>query len=514
MSSANILLLLLFFSANVQLFDFKISSRLKKWKGNGNFRCTILFPNEMASSAATQNGPQLELAYAAKYWLDLCNCTVELKTFDFNGKPDENGTYDGWIGMIQRDEYDFGFAIVRPDSLPFEPVKIGPPTITADETIVTRRAYKAKTEHRQITSFLHLDICVYAYAMATCFYIFPIVFTFFQLEGRDKLDVEKFCQNYFNNCYRVFTLLVDQEQFITASLAGHILVLAMSLFCLTAIFGTLLNTVGADLVVIKPPPVIDSLDELLESTLTPLISRNFYSWDLIQNSPPGSKLSKLWQRVNQNLNESTFILSRDNEMDNLPMLSKQLDRLNRSEIALLIPQSFAKNIPEGLCLARKNKMIQDLGENIHIAKELFAPGTLNAVYSHKTHPFSERMMLYLLRTVHEAGILAAINQITIKNVPKIASGSDLHYNLETIKCMEKKSDMGSQPFIPFSTEHLQSLFEIWAHLCTFASIIHILQVSYDRFWAQHVPRFRRRKIIKLNRRIQPMITYAKVQRIA
>lgn len=73
----------------------------------------------------------------------------------------------------------------------------------------------------------------------------------------------------------MLTLLVDQEQFSSSSLNGCITALFVSLFHLFAVQGILLNTISADLVGKKEPPVIDSLDDLIALFYTPVVIQNF-----------------------------------------------------------------------------------------------------------------------------------------------------------------------------------------------------------------------------------------------
>lgn len=104
------------------------------------------------------------------------NCSMDMVESREENTPDENGTYSGVIGMIQRHEQDIGWLNIRPDSLPFEPGKIAPPLVPADVTIISHRN-KSHIDRHEITSFLDQDACVYAYSvivlafMASCLLI-------------------------------------------------------------------------------------------------------------------------------------------------------------------------------------------------------------------------------------------------------------------------------------------------------------------------------------------------------
>ena len=95
----------------------------------------------------------------------------------------------------------------------------------------------------------------------------------------------------------------------------------MSIFSLAAIFGILLNTVGADLIVVKPTPAIDSLEDLVDDPqfahFKPLLVKNFWGHSTLKVARPGSKGRKLLDRVMSDPNASfADIRKLNDEMSN------------------------------------------------------------------------------------------------------------------------------------------------------------------------------------------------------
>ena len=99
----------------------------------------------------------------------------------------------------------------RIGTLPFEPGKFSPPILSGDISIISQRADKSLVELREITSFLNLDVCVYVYVLTACFFLFPSIYTFFQLSRKERMRADRFLRKYCLNCFRVLTLLLDQE---------------------------------------------------------------------------------------------------------------------------------------------------------------------------------------------------------------------------------------------------------------------------------------------------------------
>ena len=108
------------------------------------------------------------------------------------------------------------------------------------------------------------------------------------------MDAFFILKKYFSNCFKVLTLFVGQEQFELSMASSYVLILSIAVFSSILVSGILLNIVGADLIVKRGPPVIDSLDDLLNSPMKPVLPKRFFSYAMAKSSPPGTKMNKLW----------------------------------------------------------------------------------------------------------------------------------------------------------------------------------------------------------------------------
>jgi len=66
------------------------------------------------------------------------------------------------IGQLQRDEADVAGHIIRSDSLPFEPVRVGPPLIPADVAIMSIVSKSDDTDIDVLNLFDEVDRLTYS----------------------------------------------------------------------------------------------------------------------------------------------------------------------------------------------------------------------------------------------------------------------------------------------------------------------------------------------------------------
>lgn len=494
MASKNFILRVLCILCNLASCHSKISSRWDSLK-EGNIRCKMLYPDRFDNDIYKRE-PNTGFVRPFTRWMRKANCTAVASVYNQIGTPDKNGTYDGWIGSIQRNEFDIAIGNIRPDSMPLEPVKFSPPLFPSDATIISRRTSRPSTEKHQITSFLKLDICVYTYVLCSCFFIVPIMYTFLQLHRKARLKASTFLTKYFANCYKVLGLLLDQENFNPSTGSARcILIMALSIFALVAVFGILLNTVGADLIVLKEPPTIDSLDDLLDDpmhrSVKPIVSRSLHEYHFVKDSLPGSQLHRLWQRMSEDLNTTTMEFVEGGDASVYTPVSNKI--LN-GEAVFVTTHKFALYVPVITCFARDFPSLNEVGESIYIAKKLFASGTLNAFYSHQTHPYVEKIFTYVVRTYLEIGLLDGYFQIYMPKVPDASPDKTIKFDTGFLICMDNFSTKmkSAQTFRPFTTDDLESVIEFWAFLSSGSSTVLILEVIFGRYG--HKFRLSRRNI--------------------
>lgn len=484
----NILLTLFLFVNSSNFASSKISDRWTHLKDN-KVRCWFLFQEGVLGKV--ENIPQVAMIIERfNFWFAKANCSIKLVEYIVHGSPDENGTYDGYIGQMQRHVGDIAYLLARPDSLPYEPMKIGPFFIPGDLSILTHKNESESVLTHEITSFLNINFEMYVYSFIVLFVIAPVVLVLEKLH-RKNLEPKKIVKKYLSICNKVFNVLVDQEQFTPKAISARIMVLFVSIFVLIGIFGILLNTVGADLIVKKKASVIDSVDDLLESGILPLVQKRLFEYEMFRSSIPGSQVHKLWVVMQRDLNNSIFdydLSAGDGGVGAIDIAVKTLSRVNRSESAMVMQDVNAHHFRAGVCYSKRQfNKLYEIFKAIHVSSEKFAGGMVSTLMSNQIHPYTEKLFSYVIQTLVETGISSGMQNLLTAKAGEITSSMgytvDVKYNLEVIQCMEGISEEEEEKFRPFNTKDLNNLFECWSFLsCTWTLVLifEILLSKYSR----------------------------------
>ena len=499
MATRKFIILLSIFFANFQCLHSRISDRWAALK-DLNARCSVIAPVTFDVGAFNQIPPVDGLLKSMNYWFSLANCSVEAVKFTGNSRPNENGSYDGYIGLIQRNEVDAAILNLRPDALPYEPGKVTPPFEVADLTIVSKKKGLTFEERHEITSFLNLDVVVYVYVFNTCIFIIPVMYTFFQLTSNDRLNPRIFIRKYLLNTYSVFSVLVDQEHFLPSNAITAILALTISLFALFAILGILLNTVGAELVVKKEPPVIDSLNDLLNTTITPMVLGQQVDIEYLKSSRPGSELNHLYIRMMEEHSYKSFSLE-GYGLGGLKEFLSFVTKLDNHEGAFIAFTFCAEYTREIMCASKGIPEIKDLGNKLHVSSESFATGLSTFLFSHQIHPYVESTISYTLRSALETGQATAVIQQSKWITPRLINHDGVKINRKAIECMDNIRQQDAL-FRPFYFRDLSSLFMIFIVSMIFCFFVALIEVIHGKKWRKY--RVMPNKQMK-KKRTQPML---------
>lgn len=454
-----------------------------------NVRCSIQCPKQYKD--LTFFSPKLQQILFKLRSFSRANCSLDMVEFQENGLPDENGSYDGVIGMIQRHEQDFLFKTVRPDSLPFEPGKITPPFAPADVTIISHRN-ESRNVTKELTDFLKVDCKIYIYSFTCLFFISSIIYSFVEvIILRRKLNMKRFRRKFFETHQKMFALLIDQKSLFPLTKTGRIITLTVSLFCLFSIHGLLLNSISADLVVTVKPPTIQSLDDLLNYPMQPVIMKTLHLIDLLKGAPQGSKYQELWNRITEN-EEGIFVFDFENQTASQENWQNVFKKVNNSEVAVLMANSYADIMKGIMCVFYPDKV-----ENIAVAENFFATGVLSGLMSPKIHPYTEKVLTYCILTLLESHLLfeAFDDYKTF-----LADGfSSTKYNSSSIQCIEKKSENQRNKigFTKLKFQYIRTLFKLYLIgiiVSCFAFVLEFARVELQIY--QKIEMEKRQKIAK------------------
>lgn len=463
----------------------KVRERYLQYKSPG-FRC-LIGESDRIARLKDLIGERLIQPWidSAHYALRHLNCTYVSMDMTFYSLPtDENATYDGYVGHIHRNEVDIGLFIVRPDCLPYEPGKPGPTVLPADVSIITSTE-EPKELNYDLTKFLDLGAIMYAYLFSCIYFMVPLIFTYTET-ARDSRHISSvLVKGYLKNCNNMFNVIVDQEQFSPSTLAGHLIALAASLFTLFAIHGILLNTVGADLVVMNQPATIDSLDDLLSSPLRPMILDNLFVYHILESSNPTQKANKLWLRVNEQKDKSLVKLDSANTVAMLLQAQDIIDVVAGRRAAFVGPDFVSYAIIGLTCIFSGAAIgdIQRLARTVHLSRKGFSQGIFTPLMSHKIHPYTEKILNSVMTTVLETGQAIGVVQMVKYELPAISQMPNVKYNSTTIQCLDKSSQT-DQGFEQFTLNKMKKLFLILPSLFVLAFYI----LVFERFFEPEKPK--------------------------
>lgn len=446
----------------------KVSDRWSMYPHDKNARCLVAFPSQSRSYPFPDWKLYKYFPRATVNTVKRFNCTFKNVAFTETGQVNATGHYNGFIGILQRDEADFAPLYVRPDSLPFEPVKLTPAIMAADVIILTHRN-ESKWVDREIIHFVKtVPMSFYIYSSASMFFIFACLYSFVEcLRENVTVDSTNFIEYYKKTYYSTFRFVLHQDKFDANGPTCRTLFLSLAIF-IFLIANYYVSQIGTDLKAKLPPEQIDSLEDLLEKpSISPLILKNLFLYELIKASPKDSILSKLWERINENLDVSIVHNDATDLQGCMKIADKALGLVDTSKAALLIPGSVWNAFVASICIfaPEKNRMLR-------ISDEFFAGGILTTGLSKNIHPSIYARVHYHLTTINEIAML----QGYIQNTPSFlgfANGFEPSY--KNYKCLDSRIPFDPPHYQAFSLSTMTSLFYFWSITLTMATVVLIIE---------------------------------------
>ena len=292
-----------------------------------------------------------------------------------------------------------------------------------------------------------------------------------------------FIKCYLGKCYTMMLLLLDQEQFTPQLLSGLILALTASLFALFAISGILLNTVGANLIVRRMSHTIDTLDDLLDSSMLPMVAQGLFEQQAIFTASRGTKLYQLMRLLERHEPDSLIKIDRQSlQQDITYFLPKMMDR----KAALILTKQFADYLATGACFLRRLGNFHNL-HRLRLSSESFAAGIMTFLTSNMIHPYSEKVISYTMMTILETGQNAGLMNHIVPLLPELVSYPGVNYDIDTLKCIDKQTQDRGAKFRSFSLTHMGGIFRIWAILLAVSSLVFALEMVINAYTSSREP---------------------------
>lgn len=473
------LLYILVIATFKQITSISIVEKRYKNLYNPNARCLFMSP----AQAAHLNDPEASVPIQIKALFTMfstsmkripLNCSMVYVKYSTPGKPNENGSYDGLIGIVQRDEVDLAWFLIRPDSLPFEPVKFTPPATSADIVIISRKNSSLPVTH-ELTHFLAFDGIIYVYILITIMFIFSIIYIWVEaFVEENTFDLKKKFIEYIETNIKIIQLFIGQDDLSPNTVTGIVLAFSVCLFIQIFIYGILMSTVGADLVVQITPPRIESLDDLLNSEITPVIFKKLFLLNILKASPSSGKMNKLFDKIMKNPNESLFDINVNDVSEMMPRFLSLAAEIDQSKKAIMIPNSVVETFMIFGCTLFPQKV-----ENTHAGYDLFAAGTLSGVMSKKIDPYLEKVLQFQTRNTLELGVVVGGIKTFKSDLHQSFPQLERRYDVAMIKCVEGIIDAEETVFSPFSLKDFSSLFICYFFICFVIFVISSIKFCYS-----------------------------------
>lgn len=354
------------------------------------------------------------------------NCTYMYKvaTLRILETPDENGTYNGLFGYIQRNEYDIALFPVRTDLIVGDPVKIGPAVASGDSLIVAGYT-EPENSTNTISSmvFIFKQEVYYFYLITIHFFVVLMVGTIYFLQplvrrgtftsrlGKNNWKLSLFLCRYYLVARKLLMCLLGSESLEPVTVTVKVIAIVLLTANLFLFEGFFKNLIKSEAVSKRPHVMIQSLDDILynplfNSSIRPVFVRQLYLSSLLEDENCQlPKYKVLRRKVAENFNDSSILLNFDEPIALLDQINNVLIRVIANQAALILPVSLNKDqiFDKYFCPHDPEK-----SRKLRVADQPILSGcTLNMVYSKKIDHSFERFANYKYNTFIEFGMLSA-----------------------------------------------------------------------------------------------------------
>ena len=222
--------------------------------------------------------------------------------------------------------------------------------------------------------------------------------------------------------------LMDQETLDAETTPGRVVLFTLHTLIVTFIYGLFLSKIGADLVVMKEPYNIQSIDDIIEpnSQTKPAILKQLFLMNLMKQASvyrPESTVARLYPVVTSDP-EKNIINADINNMQNMASITNVVfGRVMTREIALVMPTDVFTWMRHFNCFVNP-----EVSSKMQVTKETFADGIITTVYAPKIHPMVRKVMDYFMGCILEMGLFNSpmLRHIIAKDMIKVLPGARLY----------------------------------------------------------------------------------------
>lgn len=401
---------------------------------------------------------------------------------------------------------DIAIHVVRPDSVPFEPVRIGP-VLSSSGVRIYRKNNKTDDRNVDILEVVdNFDSELY-YCFGVTLFLLLAAMTSAQFIMHEKTTFKNLFFDVVELLQEIVFLIFDQEYLEPKQWSLRFLWTPFNFFVFVAIFGYLMNLMSSDQVASVPVDAINRLEDLQEQkwrsqNVTPWILKNLFFHSAFRHtskvSREGARLNEVRSRQDLHFVDLAKIFADGDSMTHF--LAHLMKNIENGQMALLLTD-FIMNaflVPAGCQIDSKATAM------LHESDESFANGVLTN-YFYKQYP--QALVSYneqRLRTAIEAELVIKF----LKDVagPLIGNLVPLTTGLPVVKCMSKFSEKPDErpDLIVQNLLGLRSVFKFIAFGVCLTIIVLIIEVLFHQVRLVIHKRQRKRNAARLEKIVDQM----------
>ncbi|KAI1290909.1 hypothetical protein HDE_07833 [Halotydeus destructor] len=402
------------------------------------------------------------------------NCTEMYSKVLSSGYYNGSGKYSGLLGMLQRDEIDYAFQIVRTDAIIDDNIYAGPAVYSGSSYIISK-TLKFKNVNIEVADVVrHFTMVAWEYLGIICFVVSVVSSFMYATLSRKTSTVRDVALVGSKQVWNYFEILTAQGMVARDHVSTSIAWVVTSLGTFIIVSGYLLNFMSCDQVAQEPQPLIDSLEAQLSPNFRhvgPTVFNNFFLYQKLIKPEPGTQLYVLAQLIKE---KGKFIdaeaSAKKGSLDNMYRLIDEIDRGKKTMISESVFWDLISH--RVLCASSSTKVIDV------IVSQPFNEGVLTYFFNKRLPGEVIRYLDYHARNAVELGVT---NQRVVSSASYMIA-SYFNDNYDTMRCYTglRDDEMDSLEFVDAGIPAYKSTF--FYCVCALAVSFSALVVEMSSQW--------------------------------
>ena len=329
------------------------------------------------------------------------NCSIVYQEWTSVGKVDSNGSYDGAIGYIQRNENDITGVFFSTDLFRIQPGLVVTSGLPGGAVIVSRKNETLTQRLALLRLWANSFDAITADFVLIVLFLFVAVLSF--IVSKKMVSVRRWMAICRSNWCNATMALIGHGSLDPIEESGRISVLFFNFFILFAIRGIMLNTFDADLVYEIDPPITESVDEFTNDSYTqPAVVKQLFVLEAMQQASPGSSLWRLNQIGQSHANVSIWDVDVNGDVNQLhEQVNRYVRDVHDSRSALLTAE--LSSVKMALCTLRP-----EIVKHIRSSRSFRNSGPAVILMSYQVDPDLRMVHEHMISLARQSALWSAV----------------------------------------------------------------------------------------------------------